>query len=55
VLQEAASPGSDGVTVAAEFGGDLAVGRLVRFGDAEDEAAAESQGLRRGGGTVEDL
>jgi hypothetical protein len=47
---EAPPPQGDGVAVTAELAGDLAVGGLIGFGGAEDQAAAEGQGLRGGVG-----
>src|SRR5262245_8003535 len=45
---EALAPQSDGVAVAAQFGGDLLVGGLIGVSGPQDESAAEDQGLRRG-------
>lgn len=39
------APSGDGVAIAAEFGGDLEVGRLVLGGGPEDQPAAERQRL----------
>jgi hypothetical protein len=46
---EAFAPLADGMAVAAEFVGDLEIGRLLGIGGAQDQPAAEDQGL--GGGT----
>jgi hypothetical protein len=53
LFEEAVAPVTDGVTVAVEFGSDLQVGRLVGVGGAQDNAAAEGQGLRCGAGAHE--
>ena len=50
---EAFAPLADGVAVAVQFGGDVLVGRVVRLGGAQDDAAAEGQGLGRGAGADE--
>jgi len=55
VRGEALAPLADGVAVAAQFVGDLLVGRPVVLGSAEDEAAAKGQGLRGGPGAEEGL
>jgi hypothetical protein len=47
---KAFAPLADGVSVAVEFGGDGLVGGSVLRGGAEDDAAAEDQGLGRGAG-----
>ena len=47
---EAFPPLSDRVAVAVEFVRELLIGEAVRGGRAEDESAAEDQGLRRGTG-----
>jgi hypothetical protein len=47
VFDEAGAPQADGVSVAAHFGGDAAVGGLVGGGGPQDEAAARGQGLGR--------
>jgi hypothetical protein len=41
------------MAVAVEFGGDFLVGRVVRLGGAQHDAAAEGQGLGRGTGAGE--
>jgi hypothetical protein len=38
------------MAVTVEFGGDLLVGRVVRLGGTQDDAAAEGQRLGRGTG-----
>ena len=43
------------MAVAAEFGGDVAVGGSVVLGGAEDDPAAEGQGLWGGAGVAEAL
>src|SRR5262245_41468071 len=43
-------PQADGVPVAAHLGGDPAVGGAVGSGGPQDKAAAQGQGLGRGGG-----
>jgi hypothetical protein len=48
---KAFAPAADGVAVAAQFDSDVLVGRVVRFGGAQNETAAESQGLGSGAGT----
>src|SRR5260370_7162290 len=56
VALEAAAPLGNGVGVAAELGGDEVVARdagLWPGGAAEDDAGAEGQGLRGGGGVGE--
>ena len=56
VTLEAAAPLGNGVRVAAELGGDVVVARDARHwpgGAAEDDAGAEGQGLRGGGGVGE--
>jgi hypothetical protein len=53
--QIALAPGGDGVTIAAEFGGDLEVGRSVFGGGPEDQPAAERQGLGSRPGSNESL
>jgi hypothetical protein len=50
MLVEASSPARDGIGVAAQFGGDLLIGRPVRVGAAEDESCAGGASLRRGAG-----
>src|ERR1051326_4478809 len=50
VAVEAAAPAGDGVGIAAEFVGDLVVGRLVGLGAAEDDTGAEGEALRGGAG-----
>ena len=47
---EAFAPLADGVAVTVQFGGDGLVGGIVVSGGAEDDAAAEGQGLRGGRG-----
>ena len=51
VGDKALTPAADGVAVAAKFASDVLVGRVVRLSRAQDDVAAESQGLRRGAGT----
>jgi hypothetical protein len=41
------------MAITAELSGDLAIGRSVGVGSAEDEAAAEGQRLGRRGSAVE--
>jgi hypothetical protein len=41
------------MAVTVEFGGDFPVGRVVRLGGAQHDAAAEGQGLGRGAGADE--
>jgi hypothetical protein len=48
---EAFAPAADGVTIAAKFAGHFLVGRVVPLGRAQDDTAAENQGLGRGAGT----
>jgi hypothetical protein len=50
---EAFAPLADGMAVAVEFGGDLLVGRVVRPGGVQHDAAAEGQRLGRGTGADE--
>jgi hypothetical protein len=50
---EALSPLADGMAVAAQFVGDLLIGRPVVAGGVEDEAAAKGHGLGRGPGADE--
>ena len=52
---EALAPLADGVAVAGEFVGDGLVGRLLGGTGAEDEAAAEGEGLGRSAGADEGL
>ena len=52
-VAEAPPPQGDGVAVTAELVGALAVGGPVGLGGAEDEAAAEGQGLRGGVGAAQ--
>ena len=55
VFQEALPPQADGVAVAVQFLGDLAVAGAVGLGGAEDQAAAEAQALRGGAGAAQVL
>src|SRR5688572_22865211 len=50
---EAFAPLADGMAVTAQFGGDVLVGRAVRLGGAQHDAAAEGQRLGRGAGADE--
>jgi hypothetical protein len=52
---EAFAPLADGVAIAAQFGGDLLVGRTIGSGGPHDDAAAEGQCLRGGSGAEEGL
>jgi hypothetical protein len=52
---KAFTPLADGVPIAAHFGGDLLVGRLIVVGSTEDEATACDQSLRSGAGTDQHL
>jgi hypothetical protein len=45
---EAFTPLPDGVAVTAQLGRDLLVGRLVRLGGAQDDAATKDERLRGG-------
>jgi hypothetical protein len=49
---EAFAPLADRVAVAAEFGSDVLIGRGVRLGGEQDDAATKDEGL--GGGTGAD-
>ena len=53
VDHKAFAPLTDGVAVTVEFVRELLIGEAVSGGRAEDEAAAEDQGLRRGTGADE--
>jgi hypothetical protein len=55
VGHEAFAPLADGVSIAAQFGGNLLVGRVIVFGRTEDEATACDQGLRGGAGADQRL
>lgn len=48
VLQKTCVPQSDGVARAAEFVGDLQIGRLILGSQAQDQPTAEDQSLWRG-------
>jgi hypothetical protein len=50
---EAFAPLADGMAVTVEFGSDVLVGRVVRLGGAQHDAAAEGQRLGRGPGADE--
>jgi hypothetical protein len=50
VGDEAFAPLADGVAVTVQFGGDVLVGRVVRLGGPQDDAATEGQRLRAGTG-----
>ena len=52
---EAFPPLANGVPVAIQLLGELLVGGMVGSGSVEDEAAAESQGLRGGTGANQPL
>lgn len=52
---EAFAPESNGVAIAVKFGGDVLIVGLVVLGGAEDEAAAEDEGLRSGAGADQRL
>jgi hypothetical protein len=52
---EAFAPLADGMTVTAQFGGDLLVGRAIVPGGTQDDATAEGQRLRGGAGAEEGL
>jgi hypothetical protein len=52
---EAFPPLADGVTVTAQFGGDLLVGRVIGACSPQDDATAEDQRLRGGSGAEEGL
>jgi hypothetical protein len=54
-LVEAAAPEGDGVALAVEFLGELAVAGPVGLGGAEEKAAAEGKGLGRGMGAGQGL
>jgi hypothetical protein len=43
--REAFPPQTDGVAVAAEFGGDALIGGLIRVGNSQHEAAAKDESL----------
>jgi hypothetical protein len=47
---EAFPPLADGVAVTVQVGGDVLVGRVVRLGGPQDDAAAEGQRLGAGTG-----
>jgi hypothetical protein len=53
LFEKAVAPLADRVAVAVQFGRNLQVGGLVRVGGAQDDAAAEGQGLRRGASAQE--
>jgi hypothetical protein len=55
VGDEALAPLADGMAVAAQFVGDLLVGRPILAGRVENKAAAKGQGLGRGPGGAEGL
>jgi len=55
VLEEAFAPLPDGVAVAVQLGGDELVGGFVALGGAQDDAAAEDEGLGGGAGADESL
>src|SRR5215471_1614642 len=48
---EALAPAAGGVAIAAEFGGNILIGGVVRGSGAQDDSAAESQGLGCRAGT----
>jgi hypothetical protein len=48
---EAFAPACHGVAIAADLGGDVLVGRVVRVGGPQDDAAAEDQCLGCRAGT----
>jgi hypothetical protein len=48
---EALAPAADGVAIATQFGGDVLVGWAARLSGAQDDTAAEDQGLGGGPGT----
>jgi len=50
-VDKAFAPATDRVAVATHYGGDVLVGRVARLSGGQDDAAAESQCLRRGAGT----
>lgn len=52
---EAFTPEANGVSITVEFGGDVLIVGLVVLGGAEDEAAAEDEGLRSGAGADQRL
>ena len=51
VGDEPFAPPTDGVTVAPKVVGNVLVGRVVRLSRAQDDTAAENQGLGGGAGT----
>jgi len=53
VVEETLTPQADGMAITTEFGSDAAVGGLVGGGGTEEEATAEGQCLRSGGGPGE--
>jgi len=53
MLDEALAPLTDGVAVTAHLAGNVLIGRAVRSGGAQDDAAAEDEGLGRGAGADE--
>ena len=55
LVEKTPPPGGDRVAVAAEFVGDLAITGSVVLRGAQEESAAESQGLRSGQGVAEAL
>ena len=52
---EAFAPLADGMAVTVQCGGDVLVGRVVRLGGVQDDAAAEGQRLGSGAGADEGL
>src|SRR5512147_582581 len=50
---EAFAPLADGMAVTVQFGGDVLVGRVVRLGGAQDDAAAKGERLGGGPGADE--
>jgi hypothetical protein len=53
--EETLAPAADGVAIAVELRGDVQVGGLVVGGGAEDDAAAEGEGLGGGAGAGQGL
>jgi hypothetical protein len=47
---EAFAPAADGVAIEAKLGGNFLVGWVVRLSRAQEDTAAENQGLGRGAG-----